>query len=172
MTNDQIENLLNYFNKIIDEPSDSSIKGTSFSRSINKKILELKKEDFKKFINQFTWVNPVDVLIISINYIEKIKKTTNLLNCRRYGLLWVVFILAIKYFFAYDNEKDLSIMFLSNLGGFDNIDYNGFEYIILKKLDYRLEILDPDYKRLLDISHNYISKKNLLMLATTCGAVD
>ena len=61
-------------------------------------------------------------------------------------------VLSAKYLSSHDHESELSIEFLSNLGGFQLGDYIYFEKIILKKLDWKLEIADSDYQRLVVIS--------------------
>lgn len=149
--NAKIDNLIKYFLKIFQETETES-KGTNFSRSINKKSLDIKEDDFKKFIIRSEWVSPVDILIMSISFFEKIKKETNLKNCNKFGILWIMCILSMKYVFSFDNEHDISMEFLSNLGGFQLEDYVYFERNLLKKLDWKLEISDSDYKRLSVIS--------------------
>jgi hypothetical protein len=153
--NAKIDNLIYYFTKIFDK---NDLGGTGFSKIINKKALNINVNEFKKFLTHSEWVSPVDILIMSIHFIEKISKQTNLKDCNKFGILWIICLLSTKYVYSHDN--DLSIVFLANLGGFQLEDYIYFEKIILKKLDWKLEISDSDYKRLSDISNQNITNTN------------
>lgn len=151
--NSQIDNLVKYFFKTFDE---NTAKETNFSKQIkqiNQKALDIKEDEFKKLVGQFVgWVSPVDLLIMSINAIERIKKQTSLKNCNRFTILWIMCVLSAKYLSSHDHESELSIELLSNLGGFQLNDYIYFEKILLKNLDWKLEISDSDYQRLIVIS--------------------
>lgn len=148
--NGQIDNLVKYFVRTFD---DNVSKETNFSKQINKKALDIKEDDFKRLIGQFVeWVSPVDLLIMSINAIERIKKQTSLKNCNKFTVLWIMCVLSAKYLSSHDLEGELELEQLSNLGGFQLSDYIYFERIILKKLDWKLEIADSDYQKLATIS--------------------
>ena len=153
-TNNQIEqvnNLIKYFERTILK---SESKKTSLSKQINKKALDIKEDEFKRLIGQFVaWVNPVDLLIMSINSIEKIKKQTNLKSCNKFTVLWIMCVLSAKYLSSHDHQSELSIEYLSNLGGFQLNDYIFFEKIILKKLDWKMEVAVNDYQRLVAVSN-------------------
>lgn len=158
--NGQIDNLVKYFVGTFD---DNVAKETNFSKQINQKALDIKEDEFKRLIVQFVgWVNPVDLLIMSINSIEKIKKQTSLRNCNKFTILWIMCVLSAKYLSSHDHESELSIEFLSNLGGFQLGDYIYFEKIILKKLDWKLEIADSDYQRLVVISRQPEQKNQVI----------
>jgi hypothetical protein len=148
--NSKIDNLINYFKGIFHENNN---KNNGLSRMVNKKAMDIKEDEFKKFITKFSWASPVDILIMSISYIEKIKENTNIKNCNKFGILWIVCILSTKYIYSHDNEQDFSMEFLANLGGFQLEDYKKLEIILLKKLGYRLEISVLDYNRLIDVSN-------------------
>jgi hypothetical protein len=147
--NAKIDNLIKYFVGLFHE-NDS--KGTNFSRMVNKKTVDINENEFKKNIMQFSWVSPVDIMIMSINSIEKIKKQTNLKDCNKFTILWIMCLLSAKCVSSHDHESKMSIEFLANLGGFQLDDYIYFEKVLLQKLDWQLEISDSDYKRLSDIS--------------------
>ena len=149
--NGQIDNLVKYFKKTFDK-NESEVTQTTFSRQINKKTLDIHEDEFKRLIGRFVaWANPVDLLIMSIDSIEKIKKQTNLKKCNKFTILWIMCVLSAKYLSSHDHE--ISVEFLSNLGGFQLDDYIYFERIILQKLDWKLEVANSDYDRL-----NVISK--------------
>ncbi len=126
---------------------------------VNKKTIDIKEDEFKKIITQFAtdqttgWVNPVDILIMSINSIEKVKTQVNLKNCNKFAILWIMCLLNAKCISSFDHEHKLSMEFLSNLGGFQLEDYVYFEKTILKHLDWRLEVSNSDYERLINISN-------------------
>jgi hypothetical protein len=125
-------------------------KETDFSKQVNIKTLDIKENEFKQLIIQFAeWVNPVDLLIMSINSIEKIK---NFGNCNKFTVLWIMCVLSAKYLSSHDHQDKLSIEYLSNLAGFRLRDYIYFEENILKILDWKLEMADSDYQRLITIS--------------------
>lgn len=154
MTNAKINNLVRYFTGLF---GNTEIKGTGFSRMLNKKTVDLKEDEFKKQIFKFSedsWVNPVDILIMSINSIEKILKCINLKDCNKFSILWILCLLNAKYVASHDHENKLSLEFLSNLGGFQLDDYIYFEKTLLKTLDWRLEISNADYDRLSRISNS------------------
>jgi hypothetical protein len=154
--NGKINNLVSYFVSLF-KPSE--IKGTGFSRIVNKKTIDLKEDEFKKQLFKFSedpkkeWVNPIDILIMSINSIEKVIKQVNLQDCNKFSILWIMCLLNAKYMSSHDHEHRISLEFLSNLGGFELKDYIYFEQVLLKKLDWRLEISKTDYERLSNISN-------------------
>ena len=155
--NEKINNLVNYFNNL-NWINSNGIKGTNFSRIINRKTIDFKEDEFKKQIYKFSeddWINPVDILIMSINSIEKITKEINLQNCNKYSILWIMCLLNSKLMSSHDHEHSISLEFLSNLGGFQLEDYIYFEQILLEKLDWKLEISNADYERLVSISNKY-----------------
>jgi hypothetical protein len=160
--NGKIDNLVKYFVNYFSSMSDV-VKGTNFSRVLNKKTINLTEIEFKQQILKFSsdsnglyWVNPVDILIMSIVSIEKISKQVNLKNCNKFTILWIMCLLNAKYVSSHDHENKLSLSFLSNLAGFQIEDYILFEKILLPKLDWRLEISKADYDRLNDISNGII----------------
>jgi hypothetical protein len=155
--NGKIDNLVKHFIGLFNENEN---RKTGLSRMINKKTIDINENEFKKFISQFStdqkdghpWVNPVDILIMSINSIEKVKKQVNLKNCNKFAILWIMCLLSAKCVSSHDHESKLSLEFLSNLGGFQLEDYIYFEKTLLKHLDWRLDISNSDYQRLTDIS--------------------
>ncbi len=159
--NAKIDNLIKYFIKLFGE---NKSKKTGLSRMVNKKTIDINEDDFKKFMTQSfktdpsdqkdgkPWVNPVDILIMSINSIEKVKKQVNLQNCNKFAILWIMCLLSAKCISSHDHKNKMSLEFLSNLGGFQLEDYIYFEKTLLKHLDWKLEISNLDYKRLDDIS--------------------
>jgi hypothetical protein len=155
--NKQINNLIKYFVNLF---GDNDIKGSNFSRIVNKKTIDFKEDEFKKQIIKFSedpkdgaWINPVDILIMSINGIEKVRKQINLKDCNKFSILWIMCLINAKYMSSHDHETKLSLQHLSNLGGFQLEDYIYFEQLLLKKLDWRLEISNEDYARLSIISN-------------------
>ncbi len=152
--NSKIDNLVNYFVIMFNEKSVENVKGNGLSRMVNKKALDIKESEFKKFITQFSWASPVDILIMSINHIEKMKKITNLKNCNKFGMLWIMCLLSTKYIFSHDNQGEISMEFFANLGGFQLNDYIYFEKTILKHLEWKLEISELDYQRLNNVSNS------------------
>jgi hypothetical protein len=152
--NAKIDNLVVHFLKVLGENDLSySVNETYFSKMVNKKTLDIKEDEFKKFITRISWVSPVDILIMSINCVEKMKRTLNLRGCYKFGILWITCLLSTKYVYAYDNEKEIMVEFWSNLGGFQLEDYVFFERKILQEIDWKLEISEKDYNRLIDISN-------------------
>ncbi len=155
--NGKIDNLVKYFINLFNE---NESKKTGLTKMVNKKTVNINENEFKKIILQFStdqtgqWVNPVDILIMSINSIEKIKKQESLKNCNKFAILLIMCLLNAKCISSHDHENKLSLEFLSNLGGFRLGDYIYFEKTILKHLDWRLEISNLDYQRLTDISVN------------------
>lgn len=155
--NTKIDNLVKYFVGLFGENDN---KNTGLSRMVNKKTININEDEFKKFITNFStdqkdghpWVNPVDILIMSINSIENVKKQVNLKNCNKFAILWIMCLLNAKCISSHDHENKMSLEFLSNLGGFQLNDYIYFEKTLLKYLDWRLEISNPDYQRLTVIS--------------------
>jgi hypothetical protein len=158
--NGRINNLVKYFVGLFGK---NGVKGTNFSRIVNKKTIDLKEDEFKQQIiktfvetnhpGNANWVNPVDILIMSINGIEKIRKQINLQDCNKFSILWIMCLINAKYVSSHDHETELSLQHLSNLGGFQLKDYIYFEQVLLKKLDWRLEISNEDYVRLTNISN-------------------
>jgi len=166
--NAKIDNLVKYFVGLFEN---NDIKGTNFSQMVNKKTIDIKEDDFKKLIvhfledknnNNLHWVNPVDILIMSINSIEKIQKQVNLTTCNKFTILWILCLLNAKYVSSHDYENELSLEFLSNVGGFQLEDYIYFEKFLLRHLDWRLEISTSDYKRLENISENISENSEIL----------
>jgi len=152
--NKKIDNLVNYFVNYFASINHDVVKGTNFSRVLNKKTIDLTENEFKAQITKFSsdsnWVNPLDILIMSIVSIEKVSKQLNLKHCNKFTILWIMCLLNAKYVSSHDHE--ISLQFLSNLGGFQIEDYILFEKIILPKLDWRLEISPTDYGRLCDVA--------------------
>lgn len=159
--NKKIDNLVKYFTGLLCK---NDVKGTNFSRTLNKKTINLKEDEFKKQLISFSeicncedqkdyWVNPIDILIMSINSIERVQKCLNLKDCNKFTILWIMCLLNAKYMSSHDHESKLSLPFLSNLGGFELEDYIYFEKVLLPKLDWKLEMSISDYDRLNRISN-------------------
>jgi len=155
--NEKIDNLLRYFICVF---AQNELIGTNFALVLNRKSLNINEHEFKKLVIQFPkdktddnpWVNPVDILIMSINSIEKIKKQISLENCNKFTILWIMCLVSAKCISSHDHQNKLSIEFLSNLAGLQLSDYIIFEKTLLKKLDWRVDISNTDYKRLSDVS--------------------
>lgn len=151
-----IDNLLKYYKNIINNCSnyDNCNKKNKFTKLINLKTTEIYESDFKQHIlkichqdNKY-WVNPIDVLIMSINSIKYISNYVNLTNVNKFTTLWIVYIINLKYICGYDNEENISLEYLSNLGGFQLKDYVNFERMILPLLKWKLEISTNDYNEI------------------------
>jgi hypothetical protein len=160
--NNKVDNLIKYFIKLYE--NNVCIEGarSTFSKTVNEKTIDLRENEFKNQVTKFlidsdgkTWVDPIDILIMSIESLEKIMILVNLKNCNKFTILWIMCMLNAKCMSSHDHEHKLSFEFLSNLGGFQLKDYIYFEKIILQKLDWRLEISDENYKRLYLIALGY-----------------
>lgn len=157
MCDDEIDNLVKYFVKLFGKNENKKIK---LSKIVNKKTINIEEHEFKKFMVQFSvdqidgksWVNPIDILIMSINSIEKVNKQVNLENCNKFTILWVMCLLSAKCISSHDHKNKISIAYLSNLGGFQLTDYIYFEKMLLGYLDWRIDISNFDYQRLSEIS--------------------
>lgn len=150
----KINNLLNYFiNKNI--KSIKSIKSI-ISKKIIEKTIEITEDDFKQKISDFEeykWINHIDILIMSIDKVEKLQNQLDLSNCNKLSILWIMCIISIKYLSGHDHQNRVSLEHLANLGGFQIKDYIYFERVFLKQLDWRLEMSNEDYNKLCNIAN-------------------
>jgi hypothetical protein len=148
----KIDNLLKYFTSISkndadDKKSDLTILFEKLSATI-----VIKEEAIKKLLNQIKdGVSPIDIMILSIYYIEQIVKKGQInLRNNKYSIFWIVCMLSCKYILSYDYELELE--YLANLGGFSIEDYAKLEGLILRDLDWSLWIPKEHYDRLTHIA--------------------
>jgi len=151
----KINNLIKYFVELFA----GNDKDTKFCDILNKDTVVLEESDFKqqlfkctKLDSQEYWMDPVDLLILSINTIEKIKDKINLKNCNKFSLLWIVCILNTKFMSSHDYQHDISLLYWSNFVGLEVKEYDNLEKEILRIIDWKLDITKPDYDRLFIIA--------------------
>jgi len=144
----KVNNLLQYLSEIVIKCESVSI--------VNLFNCSIKESEIKSLLNQLKGgINPDDMMILSIYYIERIIKKKILINSsNKFDVLWIICLLSCKYMLDPDNEYELE--HLVNLGGYTIEDYTQFEILLLKNLDWKLEISDKDYERLKEVS-----KKNI-----------
>jgi len=145
----KINNLLDYLTTIL--KTSSVNKNVKLTNWFNKSV-QVDEIDLKKFIEEMVDVSPIDIMILSIYYIEKIiSKGIVLTEYNKFSILWITCMLSCKYVLAHD--YDIPMEYLANLGGYSLDDYIKFESVILKDhLDWKLEISNQDYDRLQLIS--------------------
>ena len=103
------------------------------------------------FIVHFTDINPVDLLILSIYYIEKIVKYGSFLNEQnKLSVLWISCLLSCKYLLSY--ETSISYEHFANLGGYSLAEYVKHELFFLKTLEWKVGISMDNYERLFNIA--------------------
>lgn len=121
----------------------------------NRRVLFIKntlieENDFKILLNQIDPddVDPLYILILSIYYLEKIIEKGFVINEQnKYNMLWVSFLLSIKYVLCTDTY--VSVEHLSNLGGYSLDEYIKIEKQLLENLEWKLEIPKSDLQRLI-----------------------
>jgi hypothetical protein len=103
--------------------------------------------DFKGFINSNNQISPKDITISMLYYIEVIINNGMIMHLEdKFKIIISIFILTCKYLLSHDCY--FSVENNSLYCGITIEEYIKYEYLILNKLDWKLEIPKSDYIRL------------------------